>query len=172
MAVIRDTDEFKQNINIYVMSENSTGKLAQTNNSMKVNLKNWISQYKMITDTVDILDAHIINFGVEYEIMIGISANKYDVINACDLALKEHFLQKQDIAEPIKLSDIYLVLSRINGVVDTMAVEIVPRSGGIYSSVSYDFEGALSNDGISILAEKNTIFELKYPTLDIKGSVK
>jgi len=172
VAVARDADEFKQNINIYVMSENSIGKLIQANNSMKINLKNWLSQYKMITDTVDILDAHIVNFAVKYEVAIGISANKYDVINACDAALKEHFSQKQDIGEPIKLSGIYLALSKVNGVIDTTAVEVVLRSGGVYSSTSYDLEASLSTDGTSILAEKNVVFELKYPSLDIKGSTK
>ena len=59
-------------LNIYVISENSIGKLIEANNSIKINLKNWISQYKMITDTVDILDAHVVNFAVKYEVVIGL----------------------------------------------------------------------------------------------------
>ena len=154
------------------MSEDSVGKLTQANNSMKINLKNWLSQYKMITDTVDILNAHVVNFAVKYEVTIGINANKYDVINACNVALKGHFSGKQDIGEPIKLPGIYLALSKVNGVIDITSVEVVLKSGGVYSNSSYDFQGSLSGDGTSILAEKNIVFELKYPSLDIKGSTK
>jgi len=172
VAVMKDADEFKQNVNIYVMSENNTGKLAPPNTSLKTNLKNWISQYKMITDTVDILDAQIVNFALEYEILISLGANRFDVINACDIAIANHFEQKLDIGEPIMLAGIYLALSKVNGVADTTSVEIALRSGGLYAASSYDFAAALSSNGTSILSEKNTIFELKYPSRDIRGSVK
>ena len=61
------------------------------------------------------------------------------------------------------MQGIYLALSKVNGVIDTTGVEIVLKVGGIYSNTSYDFEGALSTDGTSILAEKNLVFELKVP---------
>jgi len=60
----------------------------------------------------------------------------------------------------------------VNGVVDVTAIEIALKNGGIYSESSYDMEVALSADGRRILGEKNIIFELKYPNVDIKGSVK
>tara|TARA_R110000824_G_scaffold121839_3_gene278225 strand:- start:9341 stop:11134 length:1794 start_codon:yes stop_codon:yes gene_type:complete len=172
VAVAKDADEFKRNVNIYIMSENNTGKLTVANNTLKTNLKNWITHYKMISDTIDILDAQIVNFAIEYEIMIDLSANRYNTINLCNARLVKRFSDKHDIGEAILISDIYNELNKVPGVVDTTAVEIKLRSGGLYSESSYNFPAALTGDSRQILAEKDVIFELKYPNMDIKGSIK
>tara|TARA_X000001388_G_scaffold76052_1_gene72337 strand:- start:4569 stop:6362 length:1794 start_codon:yes stop_codon:yes gene_type:complete len=172
VAVARDPDEFKRNVNIYVMSENSSGKLTVANTSLKNNLKNWLTQYKMISDTVDILDAEIVNFEIDYEILIDINANRFDVINACNDRLTSKFSVKQDIGEPIKITEIYRELLKVDGVVDVTSVDVGLKSGGIYSESNYDFDSALSADGRMIEAQPNVVFELKYPNVDIKGSIR
>lgn len=171
-SVAKDVDEFRRNINIYVISETNAGKLTAANSTLKNNLKNWLIQYKMINDTIDILDAVIVNFGIEYEVLVDMTANKYDVINLCNQALTEHYSKQQDIGESIFITDIYRALQKVDGVIDVTTVEAVLKSGGIYEDSSYNFEVALSADGRRVLAEPNVIFELKYPNVDIKGSVK
>ena len=172
VAILKDPDEFKRNVNIYVMSENSTGKLVAANTTLKNNLKNWITQYKMISDTVDILDAEIVNFDISYEILIDINANRFDVISDCNQRLADKFSMKQDIGEPIKITDVYKELQKVNGVVDVTSVDVGLKSGGIYSESNYDFDAALSSDGRIIEAQPNVVFELKYPNIDIKGSIR
>ena len=172
VAVAKDPDEFKRNVNIYVMSENSSGKLTVANTSLKNNLKNWLTQYKMISDTVDILDAEIVNFEIDYEILIDINTNRFDVINACNNRLTSKFSVKQDIGEPIKITEIYRELLKVDGVVDVTSVDVGLKSGGIYSESNYDFDSALSADGRMIEAQPNVVFELKYPNVDIKGSIR
>jgi phage-related baseplate assembly protein len=171
-AILKDPDEFKRNVNIYVISENSSGKLTAANTTLKNNLKNWITQYKMISDTVDILDAEIVNFDISYEILTDINANRFDVINSCNERLTSKFIMKQDIGEPIKITDIYRELQKVNGVVDVTSVDVGLKSGGIYSESNYDFDAALSSDGRMIEAQPNIVFELKYPNVDIKGSIR
>lgn len=172
VAILKDPDEFKRNVNIYVISENSSGKLTAANTTLKNNLKNWITQYKMISDTVDILDAEIVNFDISYEILTDINANRFDVISNCNERLVSKFAMKQDIGEPIKITDIYRELQKVNGVVDVTSVDVGLKSGGIYSESNYDFDAALSSDGRMIEAQPNVVFELKYPNIDIKGSVR
>ena len=67
--------------------------------------------------------------------------------------------------------DIYKELQRVPGVVDVLDVKILQKTGSPYSEIAYDLEGALSNDGRFINGVKDVIFELKYPTTDIQGSV-
>ena len=172
VAILKDPDEFKRNVNIYVMSENSVGKLIVANTTLKNNLKNWITQYKMISDTVDILDAEIVNFDISYEILIDINANRFDVISTCNQRLANKFSMKQDIGEPIKITEVYKELQKVDGVVDVTSVDVGLKSGGIYSESNYDFDAALSSDGRMIEAQPNVIFELKYPNVDIKGSIR
>ena len=79
---------------------------------------------------------------------------------------------KQDIGEPIRITDVYKELQKINGVVDVTSVDVGLKSGGIYSESNYDFDASLSSDGRMIEAQPNVIFELKYPNIDIKGSIR
>ena len=56
----KDNDSQKRNINLYVISEDSFGKLIESNGTIKNNLKTWLNQHRMINDTVDILDPYIL----------------------------------------------------------------------------------------------------------------
>jgi hypothetical protein len=171
-AVLKDTDEFKRNVNILVISESSTGKLIKSNATLKNNLKNWLLHYKMISDTIDILDPLIVNYAVEYEVMTDLGANRFEVINRCTDALASQLSFVQDIGERLSLTEMYRILQKVEGVVDVSSLEVKLRSGNLYSESNYNFEGALSADGKNVLAASNVIFELKYPNLDLIGSVR
>jgi hypothetical protein len=172
-AVLRDFDELKRNLNIYVISQNASDKLVAANVTIKNNLRNWLLQYKMVNDTVDILDAAIVNFGIKYTLALDLNANRYTVLNKANAAIREYLLRNQyDIGESILITEFYKVLQRVDGVVDVYEVSITPRAGATYSNVSYDFTKNLTVDGRYILAQKNVIFELKFPNIDIEGAIR
>tara|TARA_R110002020_G_scaffold421418_3_gene630509 strand:- start:8025 stop:9827 length:1803 start_codon:yes stop_codon:yes gene_type:complete len=172
-AVLRDFDELKRNLNIYIISQDSSGKLTAPNVTLKNNLRNWLLQYKMINDTVDIMDAAIVNFGIKYSIVIDLNANRYTVMNKANSALREYLFRNQyDIGESIMITEFHKALNRVDGIVDVLDVAIVGRTGASYANVSYDFARNLSADGRYILAQPNMIFELKFPNVDIEGSIR
>jgi len=172
-SISRDFSEFKRNLNLFIISEDpETTKLILANQTLKTNLKTWMAQYKMINDTVDIFNARIVNFGVEYIIVTDYETNRYTALNKATAALKNLFNKPKDIGEPIYITDVYKKLQEVPGIVDVLSVEIIEKSGGIYSSISYDFDDAMSADGRQISAERDVVFELKYPNTDIKGSVR
>jgi|2_EtaG_2_1085320.scaffolds.fasta_scaffold07584_3 phage-related baseplate assembly protein len=172
-AVLRDFDELKRNLNIYVVSENTSGKLTTANVTIKNNLKNWLLQYKIMNDTVDILDAAIVNFGINYTVSLDMNTNRFTAMAKATEALRKYLLRNQyTIGESIFMTDFYKVLHKVDGIIDVVNLEITGRIGAAYSQVSYDFNRAMSADGRYILAEKNMIFELKFPNVDIKGSVR
>lgn len=173
VGIVRDFDEFKRNLNIYVISSDSSDKLIAANQTLKNNLKNWLVQYKIINDTIDILDAVIVNFGIEYTVAIDLNSNRYDVISKANTALKNFLSKNQyDIGEGIQLTDFYKVLQKVRGVIDVINLEIVERTGNVYSNANFSMLANLSADGRRILASDNTVFELKFPSLDIKGSIR
>jgi hypothetical protein len=172
-AVVRDFDEFKRNLNIHVISEDTSGKLTPANVTLKNNLRNWILQYKIVNDTVDILDAQIVNFGINYVVVVDLGDNRFTVINRANAAIRDYLLKNQyDIGESILITDFYKVLQKVKGVIDVVDLEIVDRSGGSYSSISYDFNGKLSADGRRVEGENNVVFELKFPNIDITGAIQ
>jgi len=170
-AIYQDTNSFKRNLNLYVLSENSIGNLVQATPTIKNNLKSWLSRYKMINDTIDILDAKVINLSIEYEAMIDKEENKYGALDIINNRLASFYSNKFDIGEPFMLSDVYGILKEIPFVLDVKNIYINLQSGFQYSNVSFDIERNTSSDGRMIVCPMDHIFEIRFPTSDIRGSI-
>lgn len=171
-SALQDARSRKRNVNIYVVSEDVDGNLIETSEVVKQNAKMWLQKYKMINDTVDILDAKIVNYAIEFEFISDSNVNKFEVLNRVVQELEQEVQMKKDIGEEISISDLKKVINRTEGVVDVTNLKIINRTGGNYSTVYLDFEDMMSDDGRYIKCPKNCIFELKYPESDIIGIAK
>ena len=170
--IIQDNQSFKRNLNLYVVSEDNSGKLTQSNQSLKNNLKTWLNKNKMITDSIDILDAKIVNFGIQFEAIGELDQDNTDLLSDAVSALGDKFDKYYDISENIYVSDIYSTLKNVEGILDVVSAKAFLRVGGVYSDVFYDFEDNLSADGRMINIPNNVIVELKFPNIDIKGVIR
>ena len=171
-GIIRDHNSFKRNLNLYVVSENSQGNLAETNGTIKTNLKHWLNQKKMINDTIDILDARIVNFGVNFTAIGDYGYNKFTVLENGVSAIARAFNIKKEVGEFFYITDVYAALREVEGILDVVDVRISSKIGGGYSTYGFDFESRTSADGRSIAVPENVIFELRYPNRDVKGTVR
>tara|TARA_R110002020_G_scaffold144955_3_gene318182 strand:- start:726 stop:2525 length:1800 start_codon:yes stop_codon:yes gene_type:complete len=170
--IVQDKDSFKRNLNLYVISEDSSEKLVETNSTIKQNLKNWLASVKMVNDTIDILDARLVNLGIEFVAIADVEANRFDVLKDVQDALAEHFEILPNIAQPFYISDVYNVINDVEGIVDVVTVDITKKEGSNYSTVSFTIEDYQSADGRYITLPENFIWEIKYPDSDIKGTLK
>ena len=170
--VVRDQDSLKRNLNIYIVSQDSFGKLIQSNNALKENLKIHLNRYRMINDTVDILDAKIVNIEIDFEVVSSTEVNKYEVLDSCIQALRNKYSSPMFIGERFYITDVYKELNKVRGVVDTSRVSLVSKTGGDYSSSSLNIEQYMSLDGRYLSVPDNVILEIKFPLIDIKGTVK
>ena len=171
-AVLQDKDSFKRNLNMYLISENSTGNLTVPNDVIKSNIKTWLNQYRMVNDTLDIMDAKIINLSISFVVVTKGGYDKFKVLDECLRTLRNRFLRHFDIAEPFSYTEVYATLNKIEGVADTTDVKISNFNGGAYSRSAIDVTANTTPDGRFIACPLNCIFEIKFPTIDIKGSVK
>lgn len=167
--VLQDPDSIKKDINIYIVSSDKNDELTIATDSLKQNIKNWISNYKMINDIVDILDCTIVNVGIEFEVVVELNKDVNTVLAECLTALKTKYSKKFEIGEPIYLTDIYKTLNSVKYVVDTRNVMIVEKSGAGYSSAQYSVKENLSKDGRYLSIPQTHIFEIKDLDLDIRG---
>jgi hypothetical protein len=160
-------------ISLYILSKDNNNNLSVPNNAVKQNLKTYLSQYRMITDAVNINDAFIINIGVNFEIIVRPNYNNRLVLNNCLTLLQSYFtVDNWQINQPIILPEIYSNLDQIEGVQTVQKVEIVNKAGSNtnYSLYSYDIKGATINN-IVYPSLDPSIFEVKFPTTDIQGRV-
>tara|TARA_B100000287_G_scaffold139197_1_gene131143 strand:+ start:1193 stop:3004 length:1812 start_codon:yes stop_codon:yes gene_type:complete len=171
-AVLQDKDSFKRNLNMYVISENKKGNLTNSNDIIKSNIKTWLNEYRMVNDTLDIMDAKIINLSLSFTIVTKGGYDKFRVLDECLRTLRNRYLRHFDIAEPFSFTEVYSTLNRIEGVADTTDVTVLNQNGGAYSQAALDITANITPDGRFIACPLNGIFEVKFPTIDIKGSVK
>jgi len=169
VAVVQDKDSARRNINLYVVSTTTNGELSLASDSLKTNLKTWLSKYKMINDTVDILDAVIVNIGLNFEVITELTKDTNLILNDCLTAVKEALTEKLNIGEPFYLTDIYKTLNAVNGVIDTKNVSIYQKTGDQYSSSQFSISDHLSKDGRYLSIPENTIVEIRDLDNDITG---
>jgi hypothetical protein len=169
-------DNFSSTINtlsLYVLGQNNAGQLTTASNSLKNNLRTYLSQYKIIGDSIEIKDAFIINISIDFEIIVLPNNNNNTVILNCITSLKNYFsIDNWQINEPIILRDLYVRLDKIEGVQTVKNIEFNNKTGVSlgYSQYAYDIPAATQNQVIYPSLDPS-IFEVKYPNTDIKGKV-
>ena len=170
--IVQDADSAKRNLNLYVLAEDISGNFTSASTTLKRNLKVWLNQYKMINDTVDILDGKVINIGVEFEILGELEKDYNTILNDALDTVKDYFSSKYKIGQPIYISDIYKILNDVDGVVDTTSVKLFNQTGAGYSALPFDVKGHTSKDGRVIYVPNDTVLEVKNLGTDITGVIK
>ena len=158
-------------ISLYVLSYDVNKKLVIGSQKLKENLKTYLSEYMLLTDSINIKDAFIVNIGVNYDIIVRPDFSGRDVLLNCNIKLQELFdTTKWTINQPVNLSQIYSTLDKVKGVQTVQNIEIVNKAGGNYSAFGYDVKGA-TRSNVIYPSYDPCIFEVKYPEQDIKGRI-
>jgi hypothetical protein len=170
-------------LNLYVLGFDANKKLTRLNRAVKENLKTYLSQYRLVTDSINIKDAYIINISVKFAIITRRGYNKNEVLLRCVDSVKKYFdPQKRQINQPIVLSDIAYVISLQEGVASIVPprddnpnkqivlIENKYKTADGYSGNVFDTQTA-TRDGVVYPSLDPSIFEIKYPNIDIEGRV-
>ena len=157
--------------------------LVRLNKAVKENVKTYLSQYRLMTDAINIRDGYMINIGVKFAIISQRGFNKNEVLFNCVETIKEHFnINKWQFNQPIVTSDIAYKISLVDGVASVVPpVEDNPQKQLVlienkwrfsegYSGYVYDLQSA-TKDGIIYPSLDPSIFEVKFPNSDIQGRV-
>ena len=162
-----------ETLNLYVLSQNANGQLDYAGDTLKNNLRTYLSQYRMIGDNIEIRNAFIINIAVNFEIIVLPEYNNSEVLLACISTLQNYFnINNWQLNQPIMMRDLYVMLDKIKGVQTVKNISITNKAGTTsgYSQYAYDITAATQNQVIYPSLDPS-IFEVRYPNLDIKGKV-
>jgi len=165
--------ETPSTLDLYVLAYDANKKLKPASNALKQNLKTYLSQYRMINDTIRIRDGYTINIGVDFDIIVLPEYNNSEVLISCINVLKSYFeIDKWQMNEPITLRDLYVMLDKLDGVQTVKTINVTNKVGisAGYSPFAYDIAGATQNNTIYPSLDP-MIFEVKYPDSDIKGRI-
>ena len=162
-------------IDVYTLTKDRDGYFKQAPEAMKNNIKNYLSKYKMMTDTINIREPKIVNFTVEFEVKTFPGHDKNEALYNVIKKIKEYFHNdNMDINQALDIGELKFELYKVEGVMIVNKILLssaVSRTGTPYSTYSYNFEGNKIGDIIPPPAEIG-IFELKYPDKNINGVVR
>ena len=160
-------------LDLYILSYNSDKQLRNVSNTLKRNLQTYLSEYRMINDSINIKDAYIINIQVNFEIVVNPNFNNNEVLTACIDSLIEYFnIDNWQVNEPLIIKNILVLLSTVSGVQIVKNIVIKNLTGVSlgYSNFSYDLT-SINSDEVIYPSIDPMIFEVKYPRQDIIGRV-
>lgn len=158
-------------LNLYVLGYNNSKQCTPLNYAIKTNLKNYIDRHRMLTDSINIRDAYVINIGIYFDVLPLPNYNGNEVLLQCIKQLKDFFnIDRWQIGQPIVYGDIIVELTKIKGVQMVSNLIIENLYGDEYSNVFYDIKSA-TRRGVIYPSLDPAIFEVKYPDADIQGKL-
>jgi hypothetical protein len=170
-------------LNLYTLGFDASKKLVNLNKAVKENIQTYLTQFRMVTDAVNIQNAFVINIGVKFNLLTKSGYNKNEVVLRAIQKVKDFFdIDKWQIGQPIVIADLAYQISLTDGVSAVVAptennsdglpilIENKFLESGGYSGNVYDMKSA-TQDGIIYPSLDPSIFELKYPNIDIEGRV-
>ena len=160
-------------LNLYVLSYNSNKNLTQTNEALVYNIRHYLQKYKIISDSINIIDGYIINIGVDFKILVYNNFNKKEVLDQCLQKAKDFFnVDKWYFNQPININQLELELAKVEGVqsISEVVFKNLNQNDGDYSPHEYNLSEATHNKIIYPSLDPS-VFEVKFPDNDIRGAV-
>tara|TARA_B100000287_G_scaffold377209_1_gene378867 strand:- start:612 stop:2507 length:1896 start_codon:yes stop_codon:yes gene_type:complete len=160
-------------LNLYTLGYDRKKNLKNLNLATKQNLLNYLEQFRMLTDAINIKNAFVINFGLTFEITVLKNYNNQEILLKCVSELQDYFkIDNWQINQPIIINDVRNIIGAVRGVQTVENVLFENKNGESlgYSKYRYPFKAATRNEVIYPSLDPS-IFELKFPNQDIKGRV-
>jgi hypothetical protein len=172
--------ENNNKIVINVLSYDSAGNLtSEVSQTMKQNLAEYLSNYRMINDYIQIGSAEVIDLAVDVQVVLDSTQNQGAVIsNVIDRVTTFFSPTIRELGEDILVSELNRIIQSENGVISVGEISIFNKVGGQYSSAQTSMpysDNATKKIGLvdnTIFAEPNQIYQIRFPAKDITVRVK
>jgi len=157
---------------LYIISRDNNNQLTTSHDKLKINLRRYLSAYRMISDAIDIMDAQVINLELYFQAVVDPSLNKQIILQEIIGDLKKQFaITNFHIGQPIVVSDIVSTIFSKPGVISVEEVKFNNLYGTVknlsYSPVTFDVQTNTKNQ--IIYPPEGSIFEIRYPDINIIG---
>lgn len=165
---------------IQILSYDTSGKLTNiVSNTLKQNIANYLSNYRMMNDYISILTAEVIDLSMDISIVLDSALNSGQVIASVIDKVSAYFNpQTRQLGENVYLSEVRSIIQNTNGVLTVANIDVFNEVGGQYSSaetsMAYTNEETklISSVDDTIFAQPSQVYQVRYPNKDIRISVK
>ena len=167
-------------VRIKLLSYDENGNLTDTvSNTLKNNILNYLSEFRMINDYLDIVSGEVIDMGLEVDLVIDKNTSQTDVIKTAIENIVDFFaIEKRKMGDPLFVGDLSKSVGNVSGVVNVVDLRVFGKIGGEYSSseVSQSYKNnatkEIQQSDNTIFMKSNQIFQIRFPNKDIKIRIK
>ena len=167
-------------VRIKLLSYDENGNLSDTvSTTLKNNILNYLTEYRMLNDYVDIQSGEVIDLGLEIDLIIDKNGNQTDILKTIIDNTVDYFaIEKRKMGDPLFVGDLNTMIGQVGGVVNVVDVRVFNLIGGEYSSAetaqTYKNETTreIQQSDMTIFMKSNQIYQIRFPRKDIKVRVK
>jgi hypothetical protein len=171
--------EENNRVRIKLLSYDENGNLSDTvSNTLKNNILNYLSEYRMINDYLDIVSGEVIDMGLEIDLVVDKNQNQADLLREAITKITAYFsIDKRKMGDPLFVGDLQKEINDISGIVNVVSIRVFNKIGGEYSTAQVAQESnpitkEIVQSDSTIYMKANQIFQIRFPNKDIKIRVK
>jgi len=160
---------------ISILSLDESGKLTNTSNSLlKENIAEYLSQFRMINDYVEIRDGKIFNLAFDIDVYVENISDNQIANNIINLVRDYLDVNDYQMNQDIFLGRLQRQILEANGVINVISIKVYNKVGGQYSNniISQAFANTTTGEiqiiNNTIHSTEDSMFEIKYPEKDIR----
>ena len=167
-------------VRIKLLSYDENGNLTSiVSNTLKQNILNYLSEYRMINDYLDIVSGEVIDLSLEIDLLLDKNQTSTEVIRDVIEATTSYFsIDKRKMGDPLFVGELMKEINNVSGVVNVIEVKVFNKIGGEYSTsqVSQAYKDQTTKEiqqtDLTIFMKSNQIFQIRFPNKDIKVRVR
>jgi hypothetical protein len=175
-----NVQEEDNKVRVKLLSYDDNGKLTDVvSNTLKNNIINYLSEYRMINDYIDIASGQVIDLGLDIDLIIDKNESPTDIVkSAISSATKFFDISKRKMGDPLFVGDLIREIAILQGVVNVVSIKVFNKIGGNYSSseVSQSYIDSVTKEiqqiDMTVFMTSNQIFQVRFPNTDIRVRTK
>lgn len=160
---------------ISILGIGSDGKLSNTSNSLlKTNIAEYLTEFRMINDYIEIKDGKIYNLAFEIDVYVENTADNQIANSIINIVTESLNITNHEMNQDVFLGRLQKEILGANGVINVVSIKVFNKVGGLYSSntisqaISDTSTGEITIQNNTIYSTQDSMFEIKYPEKDIK----
>jgi hypothetical protein len=173
-AKVAITEE-NNKIRIKMLSYDTSGSLTNVvSNTLKQNVANYLSNYRMINDYISIEAAETIDLAVTVDVVLDNSQNQGAIVAKTIQIVGEFFNPLvRELGQNVNISELRRLIQTENGVVSISDISFFNQVGGQYSSsqTSMPYSDVVTRQiqptADTLFATPTQIYQIRYPNKDI-----
>jgi hypothetical protein len=167
-------------VKIKLLSYDDQGNLTSVvSNTLKNNIIEYLSEYRMLNDYLEIQTGEVIDLGLEIDIIGDRNEVETDIVKSTIQKVVEYFaIEKRKMGDPLFVGELQKEIGGVSGVVNVVDIRVFNKVGGEYSTNEVVQEYVdnttkeIRQSDTTVFMKSNQIFQVRFPNKDIKVRVK